>query len=208
MKKETIFEAVYGLFIFLILLLQGFSLMANGDDPAMWSARATIAQAFFACITLFATIFMYKRQNEMTRRQINLSLYEKRYKIYNECILFIRDIYNYNKFPEYKKIKMNQETIKIFDAENVQEFYHKTFPDALFLLTDEDVKQLEEIAQKKMELLEQVNKIEYELRGILFEENEYNKKCNEIEKKIGEFDIKYEMLINESFKKYLDFKKI
>jgi glycerol-3-phosphate cytidylyltransferase-like family protein len=67
----------------------------TGGDYVEVSAWATVAQAAVACVALYVAITaknIASKQNENLRSQVNLQLYEKRYKIYETTAKFIATI--------------------------------------------------------------------------------------------------------------------
>ena len=133
--------------------------VASSSNESLTSRATygTLVQAGAAVITLGIMIWLGIRQNAMTRRQLNLSLYEKRYKIYREIEDTLEKEFLFLKFPNqeganakhinfqeyvdplYKKINnlksSTRERTFLLDAD-VNEIIDKTFQIVINIVTN------------------------------------------------------------------------
>jgi flagellar basal body P-ring protein FlgI len=130
---------------------------SSNESLTSWATYGTLVQAGAAVITLGIMIWLGIRQNAMTRRQLNLSLYEKRYKIYREIEDTLEKEFLFLKFPNqeganakhinfqeyvdplYKKINnlksSTRERTFLLDAD-VNEIIDKTFQIVINIVTN------------------------------------------------------------------------
>jgi hypothetical protein len=162
-----------------------------GDYPEIWGARGAFIQAIAALIMICVTISIHFHQSKIEAEeeklmvcQINLSLYEKRYKIYDATINILDNF--------------GHKDIKTPESPNHWHAYHERIDTAVnefsfktreknFLFDDVLVRYINDIATM-------INKLKYCKSEELHETRQHI--C-------ATFD-----QVNERFEPYLDFKKI
>lgn len=130
---------------------------SSNESLTSWATYGTLVQAGAAVITLGIMVWLGYQQKAMTRRQLNLSLYEKRYKIYREIEDTLEKEFLFLKFPNqeganakhinfqeyvdplYKKINnlksSTRERTFLLDAD-VNEIIDKTFQIVINIVTN------------------------------------------------------------------------
>ncbi|MFL0196990.1 hypothetical protein ACJDU8_15695 [Clostridium sp. WILCCON 0269] len=113
----------------------------SNDQATVW---ATIVQAIMAVIMLFVTMYLGIRQNKSIKRQINLSLYEKRFKIYNAIKVLICSVQHVD-LPKSRDEQFGEFANKI--GECLQVFW-KDSSERTFLIGDKLNKYVNSIEKK------------------------------------------------------------
>lgn len=131
----------------------------NNESLTSWATYGTLVQAGAAVITLGIMVWLGIRQNAMTRRQINLSLYEKRYKIYTSIEKIVKDFLELEKpsrkNPDELLLECGEyrETGSLY-KEYVDEI--KKLP-ARYLLDDEGINIISEIQAHMVSFMNEVD---------------------------------------------------
>lgn len=132
---------------------------SNTESLTSWATYGTLVQAGAAVITLGIMVWLGIRQNAMTRRQINLSLYEKRYEIYTSIEKIVKDFLELEKpsrkNPDELLLECGEyrETGSLY-KEYVDEI--KKLP-ARYLLDDEGINIISEIQAHMVSFMNEVD---------------------------------------------------
>lgn len=174
MQRNNNHIIVIGIVLILLMLTYNTAMSSGGaqESTGIWAwlnasnnagavqAIGNILQVIAAVLTFGAMVYLgYKQYNlskqqnclveeqkEMTRRQINLSLYEKRYKIRDKCIGSLVNLINVSlptDYVEYKRVYTQEKAI-----ENVNIIAKNNLlsnPENDFLLPEEMLKKLKEV---------------------------------------------------------------
>lgn len=191
------------------------------DMATYWASYGTVIQAvfvgfqaIFAGVLIIITNSLAKKQaalvlrqneiveeqKEMTRRQINLALYEKRYKIRNQCIGFLDYLINIrlpSEYEEYESEYTQEDVTKIIT--HISKNNSLSNPENNFLLADDVIKKLNDADTLKLKLLSYIR-----ANAELAEYEKNRDGLSEIQSKLQNL----QKQINEVFKDMLDFKKI
>jgi len=154
---------------------------SNNDPVSLMAMYGTLVQAVAAVVTLSAMVWLdigqrkiAKEQKELTRRQVNIPLYERRYLLYRQVLEF----YYYIK----KVIKTPSDQVLLDELnKNINGFNGDSF-ERKFLLDDTTIKFIEEFrddAKKLQVLLCETDKKDPKDSALLDLKNELSDKYNE-----------------------------
>lgn len=172
----------------------------DDKQAAIVTAQATKVQAVSAIIMLIVTIglaYLSMLQTQTIQTQINLSLYERRFKIYAALVTLINSILDV-------ELPKQGENIKRFNDDVVsclQKFWRDSNERA-FLLDDNLNQYIESVTKRIREYFTTINK------GVIpIYDNEYNLWLADAHQEQAKIlSISNEPM--EKFKEYLDFRKI
>lgn len=227
MQRNKNHIIVIGIVLILLMLTYNMDMASSGTQEStgiwMWlnasnnagavQAIGNILQVIAAVLTFGAMVYLgcnqYKiskqqtrlteEQKEMTRRQINLSLYEKRYKIYKECQNLIRDFtmenIQFGEFDATNSWRDYQERVR----NRCYEFSRET-QEKEFLFDDDLVKIINDI----LDMVQDLHGLSGDVEGREdLNSHDFSRLVNQVEK------IKKEREnLNSKFKSILDFKEI
>ena len=154
---------------------------SNNDPVSLMAMYGTLVQAVAAVVTLSAMVWLdigqrkiAKEQKELTRRQVNIPLYERRYLLYRQVLEF----YYYIE----KVIKIPSDQVLLDELnKNIKGFNGDSF-ERKFLLDDTTIKFIEEFrddAKKLHVLLCEADRKDPKDSALLDLKNELSDKYNE-----------------------------
>lgn len=169
-----------------LLALLGGGVMMNLD--ASWiSAVSAGVSVLISCVSAYIAYTAKKvadKQNENSRLQVNLGLYDKRYRIYNEVKLFISEIVR-DGGNEYKRILT----------------FHRETSETLFLFKEEVCEYMVKVSKNADKLNDLNKKLNYD--GLSDVESE--KVADSRDEVFAWFSDQLRIGIHETFMQYLDF---
>jgi hypothetical protein len=151
-------------------------------------------QVIAAILTLGAMLYLGYKQNKMTRRQINLSLYEKRYELYND----IRDFL-------YKNMRFDYVYSSVHKENDMSKILSDSICDKMrYLISIEDQEKLEEI------LVEQIGAMRKKMVEYKYHPDEAKmvKKRETLQADFREQKMLMHSRIDMIFDRYINFKDI
>jgi len=182
---------------------------SSNESLTSWTTYGTLVQAGAAVITLGIMVWLGYQQKAMTRRQLNLSLYEKRYKIYREIEDTLEKEFLFLKFPNQEEANIEPVNSKKY----VDSLYKKisnlksSIRERTFLLDDDTNKIIDQSLEEISNIITNIGMIyfdkEYNIKGKERVSVQYNDANLERSKVIALMDN-----IHKSFENVLDFKEI
>lgn len=114
---------------------------SNTETLTSLATYGTLVQAGAAVITLGIMVWLGYQQKEMTRRQVNLSLYEKRFEIYQQVLKFYYYIEEVKSLDQSSK-ELDKKSLYEIDK-NINGFNGDSF-ERKFLLDDKVIQFIED----------------------------------------------------------------
>lgn len=106
MQRNNNHIIIIGIVLILLMLTYNMAITPN-ISAAVDTEKSIVSwiQAFIAMLALFLSVYNMRQQKKATERQLNLSLYEKRYEIYTTVMKFIIDVKKVQSHESFQELK-------------------------------------------------------------------------------------------------------